>query len=122
MDDVGDQLRDAAINGNVHKVRELIAKGANVNDPDEEFGDRPLHRAAMEGRTEAARILLEHHADVNAADNLGSRPLHWAAEGGYMDLVGLLLEKGAQREGQTEVAAILKRIESLPKRSSQRGR
>ena len=119
-------------------MRDLIARGANVNYPDEELGDRPLHRAAMEGRTDTAHALIELGADVNAADNLGERPLHWAADGGHLDTIRLLIEKGAQvnaedadghtaadwarREERTEAEEFLRKLELLKKRSPQRNR
>ncbi len=138
MDELGELLLAHAGSGNSRTVRDLIARGANVNYPDEELGDRPLHRAAMEGHIEAARALVELGADVNAADNLGSRPLHWAADGGHTAMVHLLIEKGAQvnavdsdhqaashraRENKhSEVAALLERMESLKRADSQRSR
>jgi ankyrin repeat protein len=42
----------------------------------------PLHRAAMAGRLEAARVLLAHGAPVDALDGMFSAPpLVWAVEG-----------------------------------------
>lgn len=138
MDQMGERLLDASISGNIAEIRELLSKGANVNYPDQELGDRPLHRAAMEGRVEAARVLIENHADVNAADNLGSRPLHWAADDGNMDMIRLLVESGAQahalnshnqtaadwaeREGHSDAARFLRRMESLRSVSTQPAR
>lgn len=124
--------------GNTARVRQLISQGANVNFPDEELGDRPLHRAAMEGHAETARALIELGADVNGADNLGHRPLHWAADGGHMETIQLLLQKGAQvnaedcegktaadwaaRENRTEAETLLRKLEALKRRNPQRER
>jgi ankyrin repeat protein len=137
MDELSDRLLAEAGNGNTKAVRELVAKGASVNFPDEELGDRPLHRAAMEGRIETVHTLIELGADVNAADNLGTRPLHWAADAGHMPTIRLLIRKGAQvdavnadddtaadwadREERGEAAEFLRR-ESLNKRGPQRTR
>ena len=138
MEELGNRLLDAAFSGDVAAVRDLLAKGANVNFPDEELGDRPLHRAAMEGRTEVARVLLDSNADINAADNTGSRPLHWAADEGHLETVCFLIEKGAQVDavdadfktaadwaassGHLEIQRLLKRLEALKKPGSQRPR
>jgi ankyrin repeat protein len=138
MDELGELLLAHAGSGNTSTVRDLIARGANPNYPDAEQGDRPLHRAAMEGRTETARALIELGADVNAADNFGWRPLHWAADGGHMDMIRLLIQKGAQANaadsdnqtaahwadvnGHAEAATFLKRMESLKGPDSPRSR
>jgi ankyrin repeat protein len=138
MDELGELLLAHAGSGNTKTVRELIARGANVNYPDEELGDRPLPRAAMEGHNETIRALIELGADVNAADNSGSRPLHWAADGGHLDTIHLLIEKGAQvtaedadgktasdwaaSENRGEAEAFLAKLEAIKTRESHRSR
>jgi uncharacterized protein len=63
----------------------------------------PLHYAAFFDGPEAARLLLEHGADVNAfADNeLGVHPLNSAAAAGRVDVAAVLLEHGADPNAQT---------------------
>ena len=141
MDDVnelGELLLAHAGSGNTKTVRDLIARGANVNYPEEETGDRPLHRAAMEGHVETAQALIDLGADVNAANSMGQRPLHWAADAGNMEAIRLLIGNGAQvtavdcdgdtaarwaaREGRTEAEASLKKLEELKNRDPQRFR
>lgn len=56
--------------------------------------DTPLHRVASQGHVEAARVLIEGGADVNAEDMTGRTPLHIAAEN--PELVRLLIENGAE--------------------------
>ncbi|WP_226991357.1 ankyrin repeat domain-containing protein [Deinococcus gobiensis] len=60
-------------------------------------GYTPLGLAALFGRTEAARLLLGHGADVNAPSRgaLPVRPLHSAVSGLHRDLARLLLDAGA---------------------------
>ena len=42
----------------------------------------PLHRAAMAGRVEAARVLIAHGAPLDALDGMfAATPLVWAVEG-----------------------------------------
>ena len=62
-----------------------------------------LHYAAFFDGPEAARLLLEHGADVNAfADNeLGVRPLNSAAAAGKRDVAAILLEHGADPNAPT---------------------
>lgn len=59
----------------------MLACGFDPNVKDKD-GVTALHRAAMAGRTEAARVLLAHGASVNAVDGMFSAtPLVWASEG-----------------------------------------
>ena len=68
----------------------------------------PLHFAAMKGRMDVLRRLIDSGADVNEigfeygaterfAEMAGST-LHFAVGGGEVEVVRLLLEKGADRE------------------------
>lgn len=84
-------LMMAALKGNVDIVRELIARGADVNMP----GWTPLHYAATGGQPEIIRILLEAHAYIDAESPNKSTPLMLAAQYGTEDSVRLLLEAGA---------------------------
>jgi len=57
-------------------------------------GGTPLHEAAMQGRLDVARILLDRGAQVNAVSAYNT-PLHLAARAGHQDLVALLVARGA---------------------------
>ncbi|KAK8779193.1 hypothetical protein V5799_019466 [Amblyomma americanum] len=56
------------------------------------MGQTALHYAASKGHLEVARLLLEHHADINAQDSYGSTPLHRAASLGRYPIVRLFLD------------------------------
>jgi len=95
-----EELFEAVKKGDIDKVREILAKGANVNTRDRHkdswtYNQTPLHVAAHEGHTYVARLLLEHGAVVNARDKYGFTPLYYAAGGGHIDIVSILLEHGA---------------------------
>jgi ankyrin repeat protein len=135
MDDLTDRLLAAAMSDSA-LVRTLIEQGANVHGADEETGDRPAHRAAMEGNTLSLRVLLEKGADINARNASGQTPLHWAADNGDVECVRFLIGHGAHidavdadghrpsdwadRNGDTNLAASLRKLESFKKRESQR--
>jgi len=87
-------LHDAAGNGDVEKVRELVAEGVDVNQVDTMVGT-PLTKAAMAGEAEAVRALIEAGADVNIKGGMiGLTPLQ-AAAGSSLEITKLLLEAGA---------------------------
>jgi len=64
-----------------------------------EFGDRgelsALHTAAVRGRAEILRILLEAEANPNSVDDPGCGPLHHACERGHVRAAYVLLRGGA---------------------------
>ena len=74
-------------------VRALLRKGKNIEAADES-GLTALHYAARWGHTGLAAILLDAHADIEAASD-GLTPLVRAAARGHEDMVGLLLQRGA---------------------------
>jgi ankyrin repeat protein len=84
-------LMMAAFKNNKPAVLALLAKGAQVNRP----GWTALHYAAAAGATEIMRILLEHHAYIDAESPTKVTPLMLAAREGQEDAVKLLLEEGA---------------------------
>jgi hypothetical protein len=71
-------LHDAAMRGDVVRLRRLVAAGADVDEPDER-GIRALHWAAAMGQVETVRALVRLGADKGATDARGRRPLHWAS-------------------------------------------
>ena len=78
-------------------IETLLSHGADVN-----AGPiRPLSLAAQSGDLEAARLLLQHGAKVDAKDANGGRPLHGAACQGDCALIGLLLDQGADVNAKT---------------------
>jgi ankyrin repeat protein len=70
-----------------------------------EFGIRPgmtpLIMAASNNQIEAAKILLDAGADVNAPSGWYAPPLCIAAEKGYVEMARLLIERGANVEGNS---------------------
>ena len=81
----------ASIKGQTALAKQLIDKGADVNQP----GWAPLHYASTYGHLELMNLLLEHHAYIDAASPNESTPLMMAAMYGTASAVKLLLEAGA---------------------------
>ena len=82
----------AALKGHLALAKKLILKDADVN----KTGWTPLHYAATSGHVEMIRLLLEHHAYVDAESPNGTTPLMMAAQYGSGAAVQLLLDEGAQ--------------------------
>lgn len=79
----------------VEIVRLLMERGANVHHKDI-FDRGMLHGAAVNGRAEILRVMLEANTglDVNAQDVNGKTTLHDASRFGYYDTIEVLLEFG----------------------------
>jgi ankyrin repeat protein len=87
-------LMMAAIKGQLELASRLIARKAEVNKP----GWTPLHYAVSrdtETSTAMVRLLLEHHAYIDAESPNGTTPLMMAAHYGSPKAVKILLEEGA---------------------------
>ena len=87
-------LLHAAKHGKLENVRELIAKGANVNVKDNE-GKTPLVRAVTNQHKAVVKALLELKANVDQGDRAGVTPLMFASKMGSVEIVQLLLDGGA---------------------------
>jgi dipeptidyl aminopeptidase/acylaminoacyl peptidase len=87
-------LHLAVHKGDLAEVRNLVEKGADVNNGTRR-GTTPLHTAAAAGLDDVAALLIEKGADVNAKMNWPWTPIHSAAENGYKDIVELLIAHGA---------------------------
>lgn len=87
-------LMVAALKGHLTQAQRLIERRAEVNKP----GWAPLHYAATNAGPESmpmVRLLLEHHAYIDAESPNRSTPLMMAAHYGSPSVVKLLLEEGA---------------------------
>jgi len=90
----------AARSGNTEKIKQLLAKGADVNAPEPESGDTPLLAAIDKGQWAAAELLLKQRPDLSLQDKNGNSPLYLTVSLGdsVLPMVNLLLEAGANTE------------------------
>ena len=77
----------------------LLARPETTEETDRE-GRTALLNAAIENRLEAAKILIEEGAQVNARDRAGRTALHFAAQGHHEELALLLIKSGADLEAE----------------------
>jgi hypothetical protein len=98
-------LHTAAAQGNLEAVRQHIAAGTKLNEPDPFGGSTPLITAAAFGQTEAARLLIDAGADLNSKNNDGSTALMTAAFLCRTEIVELLLQAGADKSIRNNAGA-----------------
>lgn len=102
--DLGDQLFNAARNGDAATVRTLLDKGVDVNTKFR-YGATALSYASDKGHLEVVKLLLERKADANVKDTFyGATPIIWAAQKGHAKVVEALLDAGA--EGKEDALGI----------------
>jgi len=99
-------LQLAADSGNLEIVKELIKRGANVNQP--EYGRTPLHIAASSGNLEIVKELIKSGANVNQPDENGFTPIF---ETRSVEIIEELSKHGADIHqknsfGQTPIWAV----------------
>jgi ankyrin repeat protein len=102
-------LLQAADDGDVAKVRELLAAGVPV-DGYVRYRLTPLRGAVALGHLEVAQVLLEAGADLHTRDDDGGTLLHAAAWSGNGAVVRFLLQRGldvnaATKSGRTPLMA-----------------
>lgn len=88
-------LRQAALEGDLTTVKELVDRGTSVNAPDQD-GHTPLMLAAFNGHSEIVLSLIDGGALVDQRDLLGRTALLYAATGPFRETVKILLDRGAQ--------------------------
>jgi len=105
-------IHAATLLGDLDAIEQHIAAGSDLNEKEPAVGSTPLISAAVFGRTEIAKALIEAGADVNLKNNEGSTALHSAAFLCRMEIVEILLANGADKTllnnyGSTALQSVL---------------
>jgi cytohesin len=87
-------LHMAARYGLTGKLKELIAKGSDINAADSS-GQTALHYAARRGYKEIVELLLANGANVNTKDNKGLTPVEMAMSRQRTQIAKLLINSNA---------------------------
>jgi hypothetical protein len=90
-------IHTAVFTDNMAALKQHISAGTNINERDPYGGSSPLITAALFGKTEMAKVLLDAGADINFQNNEGSTALHVASFFCRPEIVTLLLSKGADK-------------------------
>lgn len=95
-----------------HELAVLLAKYADLPDfvgvdlkgvsQKGNFGNCPLHIAAVRGKLDEVELLLTHGALINLSGEGGYSPLHSAVESGKPEVVKLLISRGADLHARDE--------------------
>ncbi len=85
---------DAIRNNDIPQINQIIQKDRSVVNIKNKSGFTPLILASYYNRTEIAKILLAHQADINAISNMGTA-LMAATYKGDLQMVNILLENKA---------------------------
>ncbi|CAI7754405.1 unnamed protein product [Closterium sp. NIES-53] len=95
--DVNESIKDAAKEGDVAAVKQLLAGGGvDINLPSpERSGWTALHLAAFYEHPEVVQVLLAAGADTDARNSTGNTPLQFACIKGNLDVARILLDAGA---------------------------
>jgi hypothetical protein len=91
----------AARTGNLNRIEQLAAAGADLNVHAGVHRWTPLLHAIHKNQPGSVRLLLDHGARVNEPGGGGLTPLIMAAGYGYAGIAAMLLEAGADPELQT---------------------
>jgi hypothetical protein len=98
-------IHTAVITDNVEALKQHIAAGTNINEKDPFGGSSPLISAAVFGKPEMAKILIDAGADINFQNNDGSTALLSAAFFCRPEIVKMLLEKNADKTVKNKYGA-----------------
>jgi hypothetical protein len=90
-------IHTAVVTGNLEALKQHIAAGTDLNEKDPFGGSSPLISAAVFGKTEEAKLLIEAGADLNFQNNDGSTALHTAAFFCRPEIVKMLLDRGVDK-------------------------
>lgn len=90
-------IHTAVLTENVAALKQHIAASSNLNEKDPFGGSSPLITAAVFGKTEMAKILIDAGADLNFQNKDGSTALHTASFFCRPEIVKMLLDKHADK-------------------------
>ena len=89
QDELNNKLLSAAINGDIRKVKESIANGADVNAKDND-GETALHYAARREYIDVVKVLVENRINVDVKNKNNETAAEIALRWGYHQIAELI--------------------------------
>lgn len=90
-------IHSAVISGNVEAIKQHVLAETDLNLKDPFGGSSPIISAALFGKKEIVKILVEAGAEIDFKNNEGSTALHTAAFFCRPEIVQLLLDNGIDK-------------------------
>jgi ankyrin repeat protein len=90
-------IHSAVVSGNVIVMKQHVLAGTDLNLKDPFGGSSPIISAALFGKIEIVKILVDAGADVNFINNDGSTALHTAAFFCRPEIVKILQDNGIDK-------------------------
>lgn len=113
--DYSRDLHDAALEGDIKRVWQLLEQGADPNRKSA-TGYTPLQLAARNGRSESVEALLDAGAELDTRDSHGDTPLGmamFATTGDPVATVALLLNAGADPDCENDAGKSARYLSKL---------
>ena len=108
-------MSEAALIGSEPVIRELLAAGVDPDSPNPE-GETALMLVVRTGQIDAAELLIDAGADVNAKERwAGQTALMWAGAQLQPEMVKLLLANGAEVDARSTVRQWTRKVSSEPR-------
>eukprot|EP00284_Hemiselmis_tepida_P018673 CAMPEP_0174936494 /NCGR_PEP_ID=MMETSP1355-20121228/57632_1 /TAXON_ID=464990 /ORGANISM="Hemiselmis tepida, Strain CCMP443" /LENGTH=296 /DNA_ID=CAMNT_0016183275 /DNA_START=1 /DNA_END=888 /DNA_ORIENTATION=+ len=92
---LGKELCEAAAEGDLAQIRELVESNASPDACDYDKRSA-MHLASSEGHIDVVKFLISQNAAIGAVDRWGGYPLMDAVRGKHNDVKELLLQHGAK--------------------------
>ncbi len=96
-------LHQAAADGHLERVRQLLHEGQDVNAQAGRWKWTPLHMAARYGHRNMCEFLILKGATVDAKAVPGQTPLLYAAQHGHAEVAELLVANGADINAKSDL-------------------
>jgi len=96
------EIHTAVENGDLEQVRNLLTQDPELLNLQNDLGLTPFNQAALSGKLEIMKMLVDMGADMNLGDNENSQPIHNAAVGGQIPVLEFLLVQGVDIDARDD--------------------